>query len=231
MSYYLGLSILSNNPGKNPLNAEARRILSELANRPIAENDITREKQGRPFFTNRDIQGKASDFNISHSGAIAAVSLVNGRGIRTGCDIELIRKRTRAREIAEEFFSIPERGYINFQDRFDEKRFYEIWTLKECFIKLRGLSVFDMAGIPSFIREGVFFFDTSVSSPLTFYLYELNNAGERYILATAIEGIEAEPEIHWFSPVTPVAGASLPCISIAKIKAALNPAETVSPKT
>ena len=39
-----------------------------------------------------------------------------------------------------------------------------------------------------------------------------------------IEGIEAEPEIHWFSPVP------LPCRSIAKIKAALNPAETVRPK-
>jgi 4'-phosphopantetheinyl transferase len=185
--------------------AEARRILSLLEDRPLEESDIAREAQGRPFFPDREDVG----FNIAHSGALAAVSYIRGKNLRTGCDIEQIRPRARAREIADEFFSVPERDYVS-QGGFDEARFYEIWTLKECFLKLRGLSVFDMAACPSFINaQGAdapcaFAFDAA--APLSFYLYELGSADERYMLAAALEGPEQQPpEIRWFSQ------ASLAC--------------------
>jgi phosphopantetheinyl transferase len=157
------------------------------------------------------------------------VSLARGKNLRTGCDVEFVRPRTRAREIVKEFFTAPEREYIEFGGLFDWTRFYEIWTLKVCFLKLRGLSVFDMAGVPSFISgDGLyqFAFDTVVFSPLSFSLYELSvRADERYILAAALEGAEMEqPDIRWFSQ------DSLDCKSIAKIKAAPSPAETVKPK-
>ncbi|MDR2718912.1 MAG: 4'-phosphopantetheinyl transferase superfamily protein [Treponema sp.] len=196
MSYYLNLSILSNNLNNLPktervkrLSAEARRILSP-------EGDIARDAAGRPFFPNRD-----ADFSISHSGALAAVSLVEGKNLRTGCDVELVRPRSKARAIAQDFFTAPERDYIESGGSFDETRFYRIWTLKECFLKLRGLSVFDMAGAPSFISgDGQFAFSASGASPILFNIYELAGAGERYILATALEGTEMEqPEIRWFS--------------------------------
>ncbi|MDR0455825.1 MAG: 4'-phosphopantetheinyl transferase superfamily protein [Treponema sp.] len=208
---------------KKRLSAEARCMLSQFEGRPVLADDIARETGGRPFFPDSD-----TDFSISHSGSLAAVSLVKGKNLRTGCDVELVRPRSRAREIAEEFFSAPERDYIESQGRFDEARFYGIWTLKECFLKLRGLPVFDMAGAPSFICScgGQFAFGAAVSSPLSFNLYELSgNAGGRYMLAAAFEGTENEPvEIRWFSQ------ESLACKSIANIKAAINPAETVSPK-
>jgi len=242
MSYYLNLSILSNNLNNLPkteykkrLSAEARRILSQLEGRPLAENDIARDAAGRPFFPNRD-----TDFSISHSGNLAAVSLVVGKNLRTGCDVELVRPRAGARAIAEEFFSAPERDYIEVGGDFDITRFYQIWTLKECFLKLRGLSVFDMPSAPSFIMNknqpqsttGFWYEnqpslrETPCNSVVNILLYELTGgAGERYILATAIEGTEMEPpEIRWFSQET------LDCSSIANINAALNPAETVRPK-
>jgi hypothetical protein len=77
--------------------------------------------------------------------------------------------------------------------------------LKECFLKLRGLSVFDMVKVPSFICKndsGVhhFTFDETVSSLLSFYLYEFTGSDERYILSIAIEGAECQRvEIKWFS--------------------------------
>jgi phosphopantetheinyl transferase len=221
MVYYLGLSLLSNKHG-NPrkaerrelLSAEARRILSQLEGRPLARDDVATDAAGRPFFPNRD-----TDFSISHSGALAAVSLAAGKNLRTGCDVELVRPRAGARAIAEEFFTVPEREYIESGGSFDITRFYHIWTLKECFLKLRGLSVFDMAGAPCFI--------ISKNQPRsTFHLYELSgSAGERYILATALAGTETEPpEIRWFSQ------EALGCISIANVNAAPSPAETVRPK-
>ena len=243
MSYYLGLSILSTiyDTGaaygfasshrrgieRQRFRIEARRILSLLEGRLLEENDIVREAQGRPFLPDCE-----TDFNIAHSGLLTAVSHVKDGNLRTGCDVERVRPRARARQIAEEFFSAPEKDYVSPQGGFDEARFYEIWTLKECFLKLRGLSVFDMPACPSFISvEGAdascaFTFGATVFSPLSFYLYELSGrTGERYMLATALEGVEQQPpEIRWFSHL------SLTCKKTAEIKAAPNPAETVSPK-
>jgi 4'-phosphopantetheinyl transferase len=184
---------------KQQLSAEAWRILSLCEGRPLAPGDTARNAAGRPFFPNRD-----ADFSISHSGALAAVSLVKGKNRRTGCDVERVCPRARAREIAKDFFTAPEREYIESGGGFDETRFFHIWTLKECFIKLRGLSVFDMAGVPSFVcGDGSCQFNrgAAAASPLSFNLYELSNdTGERYILATALEGTEMEqPEIRWFS--------------------------------
>jgi phosphopantetheinyl transferase len=206
MSYYLNLSFLSNIHNylqtaehKKRLSAEARRILSECEGRPITNEDIAMEASGRPFLPDRDM-----DFSISHSGALAAVSLVRGKGLRTGCDVELVRPRAKAREIAKDFFSAAEREYIVSGGGFDLTRFYQIWTLKECYLKLRGLSVFDMGGAPSFISSvepAVYTFDAAGVSPISFNLYELTGAGdERYIAATAIAGgEERKPEIRWFS--------------------------------
>jgi phosphopantetheinyl transferase len=234
MSYYLNLSILSNNHNNHQKranrrklqSAEARRILSLCEGRPVKEDDIAKDAAGRPFFHDHEGHGD-TDFSISHSGSLAAVSLVKGKNLRTGCDVELVRPRPKAKEITEVFFSVFEREYIESQGRFDGTRFYQIWTLKECFLKLRGLSVFDMACAPSFISgKDSFSFGAAVPVPLFFNLYELScGGGEDYMLATAFEGTEEEqPEIRWFSQ------DSFDCKSIAKIKAALNPAETVSPK-
>jgi len=231
MSYYLNLSVLSNNLNylqtaehKKRLSAEARRILSACEGMAITEADIAREASGRPFLPDRDM-----DFSISHSGALTAVSLVRGKGLRTGCDVELVRPRVKAKEIAEEFFTAAEREYIVSGGGFDLTRFYQIWTLKECYLKLRGLSVFEMGGTPAFISSvepAVFTFGVAGVSPISFNLYELTGAGdERYIAATAIAGEEErQPEIRWFSQ------DFFDCKSIAKIKAAPSPAETVSPK-
>ena len=218
MSYYIGLSILSNIPAckgeRRQLKAETMRILSQLEGRPITENDIAREGQGRPYFRSEGFPSR--DFSISHSGKLAAVSLVTGANIRTGCDVELVRKRARANEIADEYFCATERDYIFSLGHFDEARFFQIWTLKECFLKLHGQTVFDMPLVPSFFSGkdscmGQLAFDADVSTPLTFYLYELGDRDERYILATAIEGRGELPEIRWYSRV------SLPCRCIAKI--------------
>jgi len=213
MAYYLNLSVLSNKYNnlqeaehKKRLSAEARRILSQCEGRTITEDDIAREASGRPFFHGGDI-----DFSVSHSGNLAAVSLIRGNGLRTGCDVELVRPRAGAKKIADEFFTAAERDYIESGGSFDLTRFYRIWTLKECFLKLKGLSVFDMSGAPSFINDAEpelrdpfreqFKLDAAGVSPISFNLYKLTgNAGEHYILAAAIEGTEAEqPEIRWFS--------------------------------
>ena len=232
MPFYIGLSLLSNNEPKGKvkqglLSAEGRRILSLLEDRPVDENKIVKDENGRPF-----IPGNSGDFSISHSGSMAAVSMVNGEIRRTGCDIQVARPKPGAREIAEMFFTEPENNYIFSCNgrQSEESRFFEIWVLKECFLKLRGFSVFDMALSPSFISNdgsghGYFSFSGNASLPLSFYLYELaGNTDQRYFLAAVTEGgKQIQPELRWFSQ------SFLPCRSIAVIKATLNPDRTVSP--
>ena len=222
MSYYIGLSLLSNvdKSQKKLYSAESRRILSIFENKQIDENDFSREAQGRPFLPGRDI-----DFNISHSGNAAAVSYVNRKGYRAGCDIEQVRPRSRTAAIAKDKFSESENNFLFLNGGFSEIDFYKLWTLKECYIKLRGLSVFDMEKVPSFIsNENIFSFNENNLKPLTFRVYELSDNNEiLYILSEAIEGGYLQPEIRWFSSL------SLDCKMIAEIKAAPNPAHTVSP--
>ena len=232
-SFSIGLSLLSSNMLKKTdrreqLSAEGRRILSLLEGRPSVDNDIVREANGRPYF-----QDRRADFSISHSEAATAVSLVRGEKLRTGCDIQVVKARASTMKIAEVFFSAAERDYIFSREtnKDSEIKFFEIWTLKECFLKLRGLPVFDMSNAPSFVcdagpDQGHFALGAAVPSPLSFYVYGLpGHSGEQYLLAVAIEGSEQlRPEIRWFSQ------SFLPARSIAEIKAAASPAETVSPK-
>jgi len=199
-----------------------------MTGRSLSDCDIALEENGRPYFPD----GK-EDFNISHSGALTAVSLVSDEKPRTGCDVELVKPRAGIIKIAEKVFAEQERDYVisSSQKQNGHAAFFEVWTLKECYLKLKGLTVFDMKHTPSFVyeKDGCFHFafNAATETPLTFYLYELKGAsGEWYIMAAAIEWTgQLPPEINWHSQST------LQARSIAEIKAAISPAETVSPNS
>jgi hypothetical protein len=180
--------------------------LSLLEKRPLFENDIVKNENGRPYFSNGN-----ADFNISHSKNMVAVSHVIGKGVHTACDVQFVKPLANAKQIAEKFFTGGENEYISH----NEERFFEIWTLKECFLKLHGFSVFDMKNGPSFIYEGKFS-DRCLPGdmPLSFFLYEFGDNNEaQYMFAVCIEDEEqSDPEIKWFSK------SYLPFRNIAKIQ-------------
>ncbi|GHV76892.1 hypothetical protein AGMMS49942_17130 [Spirochaetia bacterium] len=197
---YIGLSLLSN-PNTRELHLEGRRIL-ELLNESCfpgrGPEEIGTEKGGRPFFT-----AAHADFSISHSRNIAAVAYGAEKKAGTGCDIQYVKPMKNCGEIARRYFSPEEQGYIAAAPGEPEQleRFYRIWVLKECFLKARGLSVFEMRTAPSFAGpEGL---AVEVNAPLHFFLYELGEKGtERYLLAAAQENGGAygpSPEFRWYS--------------------------------
>lgn len=80
------------------------------------------------------------NFNISHSGDFVVCAIDNKP---IGIDIEKI-KHIEYKEIAESFFSSSEFEYIGKADsEIELNKFYEIWTLKESYIKCcgQGLSI------------------------------------------------------------------------------------------
>lgn len=111
-------------------------IIKELN---IQNNYITfdKNKYGKPYLLNYP----KFNFNISHSEEYVACA-VDDKPI--GIDIEKI-KIIKYEEITERFFTEEELKYILREDLENDKqsKFYEIWTLKESFIKCcgKGLSI------------------------------------------------------------------------------------------
>ncbi|MDC7734552.1 MULTISPECIES: 4'-phosphopantetheinyl transferase family protein [Bacillus] len=78
------------------------------------------------------------EFNISHTRNAIAVAISD---YPIGVDIELIKNAEL--NIAERFFNNNEISYITENTSYQDKRFYEIWTKKEAYIKCigKGLSM------------------------------------------------------------------------------------------
>lgn len=124
---------------KNPKD-KLRTLMGELLIRMIASEvlcinhrDITIERNanGKPFLVNYP----NFQFNISHSGDYVAC-LVGSNAL--GLDIE--KNRIMDYEsIAKEYFSLSEINYIGLtESTIINPRFFEIWTLRESFIKCYG---------------------------------------------------------------------------------------------
>jgi len=99
----------------------------------IRNEYITFEKNqhGKPYLR----EYSNFHFNISHSGDFV-VCAVDDKPI--GIDIEE-EKHIEYKEIAKNYFTVNEFDYINKQDlEIQLSKFYEVWTLKESFIKCCG---------------------------------------------------------------------------------------------
>jgi phosphopantetheinyl transferase (holo-ACP synthase) len=211
--FYIGLSCLSNDPGRaggnRALHAEGRRILTLLDTRGSGgargAAAIAAESGGRPFFADRH-----ADFNISHSRHTAAaawsetINPASGLPFRTGCDIQYISPGKSREAVALKYYSPGENAYIAEAGGGAERieRFYRIWVLKECCLKAGGRSVLDMRDSPSFAgREGLV---KDTAAPFGFFLYELGGGAGRYLLAvcreTGPQDAAPPPEIRWYSP-------------------------------
>jgi hypothetical protein len=163
--------------------------------------------------------------------AAALLPSPGGTPCRTGCDVQYLAPGKSFIEISRRFFHAEEQAYITADPAAQARNFYRIWVLKEAWLKLYGLSVFDMAKVPVFSIGGAPT-DTDKSG-LVFFLYELSPAAssgdESYMLAVArqrassLDG-EAEPEIRWFSDTT------LTLNRVENVYAAQSPENTVIPK-
>ncbi|MDR0628859.1 MAG: 4'-phosphopantetheinyl transferase superfamily protein [Treponema sp.] len=68
-------------------------------------------------------------------------STLRGLPLRRGCDIEYVYPRGNLEAIASRFFSTEEQACITGGTKELERltRFYQLWVLKECFLKTLSL--------------------------------------------------------------------------------------------
>ncbi|MEM6533663.1 MAG: 4'-phosphopantetheinyl transferase superfamily protein [Myxococcota bacterium] len=91
---------------------------------------IVINRNGRPELANSSIS-----FNLSHTRGAIAVAL--GDGFEVGVDIERRDRRVDVPALARRSFSESEVAWVTEAD--SDRRFLETWTLKEAFMKGRGL--------------------------------------------------------------------------------------------
>jgi len=115
-----------------------RQVLSVHTGQPARSLTFERGEHGRP-----ELAGPASGavrFNLSHTEGL--VTVVVHPTADCGVDVERVGRRTDALKVAERFFSPEEVAGLHAQPAERQRqRFFELWTLKEAYIKARGMGL------------------------------------------------------------------------------------------
>lgn len=152
-----------------PAEATARAWLaSRLAVEP-AELPLARDARGRPC-----LDRPGWDCNWSHGGPWLLVAL--GAGVRVGVDVEVLRPRPKALEVARRYFAPDEAERLAALDGpARDAAFLRLWCAKEAVLKAHGRGL--VYGLHRVVVEG---FDT----------------GDDALRVASVEG-EAGPAAAW----------------------------------
>lgn len=110
-------------------------LASQLGNRAAA-SALVRDAHGRPRF----VPPRTYDISWSHSGEGLLVAL--GDGVDVGADLERLRPRPRALELARRFFDPVETAWLEaLPGPRREDAFVRIWCAKEAILKAHGRGI------------------------------------------------------------------------------------------
>jgi 4'-phosphopantetheinyl transferase len=134
--------------------ATVRACLSRYADVRPSEWVFSRNDYGRPEVARPRLE-RHLRFNLSHTRGMIAVLVGWERDL--GVDVEDTARRSDPVEVADSFFAPDEVRTLRALPReLWRRRFFELWTLKESYIKARGMGLaipldgfaFDLAGGP-----------------------------------------------------------------------------------
>lgn len=122
-------------------------LLRRLINKNFKRDDYTfsYNENGKPLLD-------FCCFSISHSGEYS-VCVVSEDPV--GVDIELVRPISIKNDYR--LFTLEEIQYVNSDENLHNNRFFEVWTKKEAYIKMKGLNLSQGAGVNTVkIKDAVF---------------------------------------------------------------------------
>jgi|GEM_PF-999557 4'-phosphopantetheinyl transferase len=113
-----------------------RWILGRHLGIPPKSVEFTYGLSGKPSIT-----GYSSKmfFNLSHSSGVSVLAFDPEHEI--GADVEKIAEDFEYEPIIDMFFTRKERQYIQILKELSRRRFYELWTRKEAFLKATGTGI------------------------------------------------------------------------------------------
>ena len=172
-----------------------RESLSRYAPLRPSEWCFSRNRYGRPEVANPGCQQLR--FNLSHTKGLVACAIVWDRQI--GVDVETLERDNRLLDIADRYFSGQECADLySLPHQQQHSRFFDYWTLKESFIKAKGMGLALPLGQFS-LHLGGQTIGLSLAEPLqddpsrwAFWLYRL---GAEYKLALCCEH-QTQTQVH-----------------------------------
>ncbi|MBY0572606.1 MAG: 4'-phosphopantetheinyl transferase superfamily protein [Undibacterium sp.] len=120
--------------------ALTRTVLSRYA--AVSPNDWVFDKNayGMPLIVNEDAIARKIVFNISHTANMICLAVSTGRAI--GIDTENTVQRKAAIDAGHHFFSTRESADLGqLAPEMQHEAFFHYWTLKESYIKARGMGL------------------------------------------------------------------------------------------
>ena len=113
-----------------------RTVLSKYADRDPRSWRFVKNEYGRP----EPADHSGLRFNLSHTKGLAACLVT--RTADAGVDVERLRDLSDLLALAERFFSPAEAASLQpLAPEARRQRFFELWTLKESYIKARGMGL------------------------------------------------------------------------------------------
>jgi 4'-phosphopantetheinyl transferase len=116
--------------------ALVRTVLSRYADTAPADWRFEPNRYGRPA-----IVGAAPGlvFNLSHTRGLAALAV--SRDCDLGIDVETADRPSATHDLAGRYFSPSEAAFVRAGGALLAERFFAVWTLKEAYIKARGMGL------------------------------------------------------------------------------------------
>ena len=120
--------------------ALVRTALSKYVPIDAADWQFTQNPYGRPEIANGDTRSRALSFNITHTDKLVVLGVT--RDIAIGVDTEDAGSRQAPLDIADRYFAPEEVGCLrSLPIERQPQRFFQYWTLKESYIKARGMGL------------------------------------------------------------------------------------------
>lgn len=132
---------------------------------------FTANEYGRPEI-DHPAEHRGLRFNLSHAEGLIVLLVAQGREV--GIDVEPVGRETRILEIANHFFAPSEAAALaKTPEACQRRRFFQFWTLKESYIKAKGMGL---------------------SIPLKHFAFEIEDSTPETIRATFSADLEPGPD-------------------------------------
>ncbi|MBN1489669.1 MAG: 4'-phosphopantetheinyl transferase superfamily protein [Phycisphaerae bacterium] len=116
-----------------------RVVLSRYAGVAAAAWNFTEDAHGKPEIAG-PAEGIGLRFNLSHTGGMATCAVTRNHDV--GVDVENVNRRVSMTELARRYFAAREAEAIErLSGAAQRERFFAYWTLKEAYVKARGLGL------------------------------------------------------------------------------------------
>ncbi|MEH6720634.1 MAG: 4'-phosphopantetheinyl transferase superfamily protein [Aurantimonas endophytica] len=183
--------------------AIVRTVLSRYAPTAPADWRFEANQYGRPA-----IVGAAPGlvFNLSHTRGLAALAVA--RDCDLGIDVERADRPSATHDLAGRYFSPTEAEFVRAGGAMLAERFFAVWTLKEAYIKARGMGLalpldgfsYDLAGTEPTIT----FHDSCPDDPARWRFWR-GGVSDTHRLALAVSPGAAGADVQ-FRRIVPLTG-------------------------